>query len=339
VQGLGREVAAAATETILEALTGAGVDYPHGCTSGICGLCKSRLIAGRVSLPDYCPALSPAERDAGMTLPCCAMPLEDCVITPVDDGLLPRVAMIDAEVVELRALTHDIRLVRLGLAGDDRFDFLPGQYAALGFADLPPRDFSFAQPPGGDTLAFFIRRIARGPVTGFVFDRLRLGDRVRVKGPYGTAYLREAHLGPILAVAGGSGLAPIRSIVQTALHHGMRQEIRLYFGVRSPRDLFMEEELAGLAASHPNLSFEVAFSEAAPCPSRSGMLHEVLRRDLASTRLDAWRAYIAGPPVMVDAVAAVLRAGGLPDDNCHVDPFLTAADRPRAGGAAERKAS
>jgi CDP-4-dehydro-6-deoxyglucose reductase/ferredoxin-NAD(P)+ reductase (naphthalene dioxygenase ferredoxin-specific) len=339
VRSLGVEVSAAPTETILEALVAAGADYPHGCTSGVCGLCKSRLIAGRAELADYTPALNAAERDAGMTLPCCATPLEDCVIAPVHDGLLPRVTTLDAEIVELRPLTHDVRLVRLGLAGGARFDFLPGQYASLGFADLPARDFSFAQPSGGDTLEFFIRRVADGAVTGFVFDRLRLGDRVRVKGPYGTAYLREAHLGPILAVAGGSGLAPIRSIVRTALEHGFRQEIRLYFGVRSPRDLFMEEELAGLAESHSNLSFEVAYSEAEQPSARGGMLHEVLRRDFAAAGLASWRAYVAGPPLMVDAVARVLRAAGLPDDSCHVDPFLTAADRARVRTTPERRAS
>lgn len=335
VQSLGVVVDASSTDTLLDALLDAGVDYPHGCTSGVCGLCKSRLVSGRVELADYCPALSSAEREAGMTLPCCAAPLADCVITPVHDMLLPKVTSVETEVAELRTLTHDIELVRLRLPNGVRFEFLPGQYASLDFAGFPLRDFSMASRPGDATLDFFIRHVPQGLVTTFVCERLRVGDPVRVKGPYGVAYLREAHLGPILLVAGGSGLAPILSIAATALQRGLRQEMRVYLGVRAPRDLYMEEELGALAAMHPKLSVEFAFSEAEPRLRRGGHLHEIIGEDLAGHDLREWRAYVAGPPGMVDAVAGVLSLLGLPDHNCHTDPFHTAADRNvRAGGTA-----
>lgn len=329
VQSLGRTVSVLPSDTILEALIEHQVEYPHGCTTGLCGLCKSRLISGRIDLLDhYESALSPLEREAGLMLPCCAIPQADCVITPVQhDALLSHVNSFDAEIAGMRELTHDIRLVQLRASGDVNYDFLPGQYASLAFADLPPRDFSMASCPGDPTLDFFIRRISQGAVTEFVFENARIGDRVRVKGPYGTAYLREGHLGPIIAVAGGSGLAPIRSIIATALDRGMNQEIRAYLGVRSEQDVYMEDEFALLASRHPNLAVEIALSESeGSVPYRSGRLDDIIAQDFSGRNLSEWRAYVAGPPVMVDAVSAQLKELELPDDRCHTDPFLTAAD-------------
>jgi CDP-4-dehydro-6-deoxyglucose reductase/ferredoxin-NAD(P)+ reductase (naphthalene dioxygenase ferredoxin-specific) len=335
VQSLGRTVTVAPEATILDALVEEGVEYPHGCTTGLCGLCKSRLIAGRVDLLDhYESALSDTEQDAGLTLPCRAMPLTDCVITPVQhDAMLPIVRTFDTEIVELRELTHDIRLVRLRIPDDLRFEFLPGQYATLAFGSAPPRDFSMASRPGDSTLDFFIRRVAQGLVTDLVFRSARVGDRVRVKGPFGLAYLREAHIGPMLAVAGGSGLAPIWSIVATALERGMLQAMRVIVGVRTEQDVYLEDALASLAARHPNLSVDIALSDAAaPTSRRRGYLHEIIEQDLRGHDLAKWQAYVAGPPVMVDAVERVLKALGLPRGSCHVDPFLTAADRNARSG-------
>ncbi len=330
VPSLDLDIPVAESQTLLEALEAAHADYPCGCTSGICGLCKSRLVSGRVELPDYCPAITEEERAAGLTLPCSATPLSDCVISPVDDGLLPKVENLEAEVVELRPLTHDMVAVILDPGEGARLIFLPGQYATLGFGDLPEREFSMASCPDDRLLQFYIRRVPGGLATQRILDSLAIGDRVRVAGPYGLAYLREAEIGPILAVAGGSGLAPVRSIVETALRRGMSQPIHLYFGVRGTRDLFEVERLKDLEASHPNLTVTFAFSEEETAEARTGHLHEVLAAEFAGRDLSDWRAYVAGPPVMVRAVAAVLGGLKLAEDRCHADPFLTKADKARA---------
>ncbi|MBJ3776474.1 2Fe-2S iron-sulfur cluster-binding protein [Acuticoccus mangrovi] len=333
VPALGVSVSASQSETILEALQSASVDYPCGCTSGVCGMCKSRLASGRVELADYCPAITQEERDAGLTLPCSARALSDCVITPIDDGLLPRVVTFAATVTAIAPLTHDIVRLRLAPPEGLRFTFLPGQYATLRFADLPSRDFSMANCPDDGGLEFFVRRTPGGQVTAYVFDALQPGESVGVTGPYGVAYLREGEVKPLIAVAGGSGLAPILSVVETALRRGFGQPIRLYFGVRSPRDLYATDTLATLAAAHPNLTVTRAVAEGGGPETRGGHIHAVIEADLAGEASIAdWRAYVAGPPVMVDLVAKVLSAHGLAESRCHIDPFLTEADRAKTAG-------
>lgn len=330
VPALGVDIEADPEESLLENLLAAGVDYPHGCTSGVCGMCKSRLVSGSVEMEDYVSAISDSEIEAGLILPCCARASADCGVSPVDDGLLPPVRELMAEVASVTALTHDIVRLELALPPGERLTYLPGQYASLAIAGRPARDFSMASCPEDPTLVFYIRQVSAEGVTAFVQRGLRAGDPVRVKGPYGVAYLREGDLGPILGVAGGSGLAPLRAIVETALRRGMRQPIRLYFGVRTPGDLYESEALQALAARHPNLSVTTVFSQEAGAGARQGHLHEILEEDLAAQALADWRAYVAGPPVMVGRVEALLRRLGLPGDNCHTDPFLTQADQQRA---------
>src|SRR5690606_3699254 len=133
-------------ETLLDAITRERLDYPHGCTSGVCGLCKSRLVTGRVVQGDHYPSvLSRDEEAAGLILVCRSTPLSDCAIVPVQHDVdLPRPRTATATVREVRDLTHDIRLVRVSPSGAEEFRFLPGQYAALSVDGLPPRNFSMA---------------------------------------------------------------------------------------------------------------------------------------------------------------------------------------------------
>jgi CDP-4-dehydro-6-deoxyglucose reductase/ferredoxin-NAD(P)+ reductase (naphthalene dioxygenase ferredoxin-specific) len=324
-------------ETVLEALIRNGIDYPHGCTSGVCGMCKSRLIAGQVELAQYYPSvLTDEEREAGLTLICCAAPLSDCTISPVQtDALLPSVTSMPVRISCMERLTHDICRVCL-VAEDGRpLHFLAGQYVSLSTEMLPAREFSMANRPGNAELELFVRRVPGGTLTGFIFEQARVGQSFIATGPYGLAFLREGHIGPVVAVAGGSGLAPVLSIIRTALAHGMTQPIRLFVGVRSERDVYLEHELLELQARHPNLSAMFVLSDPGEASERPvGLVHEVLAARLSGEELAQARAYVAGPPVMVDAVSRVLIERGLPTSACHADPFLTAADRvERARGA------
>jgi NAD(P)H-flavin reductase/ferredoxin len=317
-------------ETLLDALLRDGVDYPHGCTSGVCGLCKSRLISGEVELAQYYSSvLTDEERAAGLTLVCSAMPLSDCAVSPVQrDMLLPSTISMSARISRVEHLTHDI--IHLGVTPQDgdAFQFLAGQYASLSTDRLPAREFSMANRPGGAELEFFVRRVPSGAFTGYIFEQAAVGQTLTVVGPFGLAFLREDHTGPMLAVAGGSGLAPVLSIIQTALAHGMAQPIRVFIGVRADRDVYMERELRELQAAHPNLSVTFVLSDPEKGSKRlAGLMHEVLAKELATDALTDARAYVAGPPVMVEAVSTVLVGLGLPASACHADPFLTSADR------------
>ena len=325
-------------EAILDAALRQGVDYPHGCRSGNCGACKSMRRAGEVEMSPYSEfALSEDEAAQGLILACRAVPWTDCAVNPIDaeDVQVHPQRLLTCRVAALDELTHDVRRLRLEIVEGGPFAFSAGQYASLEFPGLPRRDYSMANRPDEPTLEFHIRLMPGGAVTPFVRDRLRPGDTLRVFGPFGTSYWRAKHTGPILALAGGSGLAPVKSIVETALAAGARQPIRLWFGVRAERDVYFERELAALAAKHPNFSYAIVLSEPdGPTTRPTGFLSDVVAREVGD--VDGRKAYLAGPPVMVESCVVALVAKGLPRADCHADAFYTEAERPKR--AAEARA-
>jgi ferredoxin-NAD(P)+ reductase (naphthalene dioxygenase ferredoxin-specific) len=335
IKGRSEPVTAEMGETILAAALRAGVPYPCGCRSGNCGACKSTLVSGEIELSPYSDyALSKPEREAGLILACRAVPWSDCEVAWLepDDLAMHPIRHLDCEVTGVEAATHDIRIVRLAIRAGGPFDFSAGQYASVIFDKdrLPPRDFSMANRPGGDTLEFHIRLMAGGAVTPYVANTLKPGERVRVVGPYGNAFYRPRHAGPILAIAGGSGLAPIKSTVEEALARGAKQPIHLYFGVRAERDLYLEDHLRALAAKHANLKVTPVLSEPdGPTERRTGFLSEAIGKDFPTAKggLDGYKAYLAGPPIMVETCTRVLKHAGLARQNCHADAFYTEADK------------
>ena len=322
-------------QTILDAALGAGIDYPFGCQSGNCGACKSRLLSGEVLLAPYSEfALTDDERAQGLILACRAEPQMDCQVAwlELEETVQHPLRQLDCRVVELRQATHDIRIVRLAVEAGGPFTFSAGQYAAVKFGQLPARDFSMANRPDDPALEFHVRAMEGGAVSHYVNRELKLGDPVRVEGPMGLAWLREAHAGPILAAAGGSGLAPIKSIVERALAKGMAQPITLYFGVRDERDLYFHDHFVALAAKHASFTFIPVLSEPrGPTQLRTGNLSEAIAHDLAN--LDGWKCYLAGPPVMVETVSDVCRALGMRSEDLHADPFYSAHELARKGMA------
>src|SRR5216684_2584037 len=265
-------------QTILEAALAAGVAYPHGCRSGNCGACKSRLESGEVEFAPYSEfALSEAERGDGLILACRAVPWSDVSLAwlDADETVVHPLRYLTCRVVALDDATHDIRRLRLAVEAGGPFSFSPGQYAALTFAGQAPRDYSMASRPDESELEFHIRRTVDGSASIYVAERLGIGDTVKVEGPFGSSFLREKHTGPILAIAGGSGLAPIKSIVESALAAGMAQPIDLYFGIRAERDLYLEAHFRALAARHGNFRFIPVLSQPDGATTRRcGFVHE-----------------------------------------------------------------
>jgi CDP-4-dehydro-6-deoxyglucose reductase/ferredoxin-NAD(P)+ reductase (naphthalene dioxygenase ferredoxin-specific) len=186
-----------------------------------------------------------------------------------------------------------------------------------------------ANVPGDPLLEFHVRRTEGGAVSAHVAGKLRVGDAVRVEGPFGTSYLRETHRGPIIAVAGGSGMAPIKSVVEHALHKGLPQHIYFYFGVRSPRDLYLHDHFAALAERHKNLHFMPVLSETEDQGLRYGLVHEAVAQDF--DEFDGCKAYLAGPPVMVEAATRLFEERGMRRVDIHADAFYTAAEMAQAG--------
>ena len=328
-----------AGHTILETALGRGIEYPHGCRSGNCGGCKSYLIEGDVEMTPYSPfALTEEERGRGLILACRSVPWSDCAVEPVepDEEAVHASRRLACRVAGIDEATHDIRILSLDIESGGPFDFTAGQYAALAFENLPARDFSMASSPGEEPLEFHIRLVADGQVTRHVLNTLRVGDPVSVSGPMGTAHYRKNHRGSILLVAGGSGLAPIKSIAGSALGGGARQDVFLYFGARAERDVYLEDRFAALAARHRNLRIVTVLSEPdRPTGRRTGWLADALAEDFDD--LDGFKAYLAGPPVMVESCTERLVALGLARRDCHADAFYTEAEK-ASGGAAQTTA-
>ena len=328
----GRTIEVPTGATILETALEAGIAYPHGCQSGNCGTCKSHLVKGEVSMEGYSEfALAGDEKERGLILACRAVPWEDCEVAWLeeDDLIVHPRRVLFCKVVGLDDATHDIKRVRLEILSGGPFDFSAGQYASVTFAGCQPRDYSMANVPGDPVLEFHVRRSVGGTVSAYVAEKLKLGDSVRVEGPFGASYLRESHRGPIIAVAGGSGLAPIKSIVERALAQALPQHIYLYFGVRTERDLYLHDHFAALAKAHDTLHFTPVLSEAANGGHRTGLVHEAVARDF--DELDGCKAYLAGPPVMVEAATRLFEQRGMRRIDIHADAFYTAAEMASAG--------
>jgi CDP-4-dehydro-6-deoxyglucose reductase/ferredoxin-NAD(P)+ reductase (naphthalene dioxygenase ferredoxin-specific) len=252
------------------------------------------------------------------------------VIVYDDDPDAPNhpIRFVDGTVERLERATHDVAIISIRLERGAAFQFSAGQFATVDFGVVPPRDYSMACRPDDDLLRFHVRRMPGGQTSGFVHERLATGDRVKLRGPFGTAYWRERHAGPVLMIAGGTGLAPVMSILETMLERGTDSPVRLYFGVRAERDLYLTDRLEALAAMYPTFEWQAVLSAPeAPTPLRSGYVGEVAAADFDS--LSGWKAYLAGPPVMVDATRASLLAKELEPRDVHADPYFTAADAAR----------
>lgn len=319
----GRRIAVGDSKTILQAALDAGIAYPHSCRSGRCGACKSRLVSGHVELGKHSPfALSEQDRADGFILACRAVPSDDVVVEWLAEAFAAQPTEAQkAEVVAIERMTHDILSIRLALADRTSFRFAAGQYLSLAVPGAPARNYSMASRPNEELVELHVRAVPGGLTSGRIHASLAAGDTVQIDGPAGSAYLREVHSGPIVALAGGSGLAPIKSIVETALHQGMAQPIHVYFGVRAERDLYLVEHFRALERQFRNLSFMPVLSQTASDGWRSGFVADALAQDHSD--LNGAKAYVAGPPAMVDSCLAALGALGVHAFDIHADVFFT----------------
>ena len=189
-----------------------------------------------------------------------------------------------------------------------------------------------ANVPDDPVIEFHVRHVPGGAVSATIADDLTVGDKMRLDGPFGTSWLRGGHRGPIFALAGGSGLAPVKSIVEHALSLGAAQDITAYFGIRDECDLYLEDHFSRLAAFHPNFSFIPVLSEpSGPTSRRTGYLHTALDADVRD--FDGCKAYIAGPPPMVEAATTLLTARGMLREDVHADAFYTEAEKAENEGS------
>ena len=239
---------------------------------------------------------------------------------------VPAARTVLCRVDRLGELNHDMRELRLALETGGPFRFLAGQYVQIEFTPELLRHYSIASTPAEEQLVFHLRLTPEGRTGSHIAQQLQPGAKVKVTGPLGSAYLRERHAGPVLLVAGGSGLAPMLSILRTLLARDGGARARLYFGVRGERDVYHERLLAELAAKHANFSYEIVLSQPeGETPRRRGLVHQAVAQDLADA--SGYTAYLAGPSAMVDSAARLLLERGVAAQDIHADAFRREASR------------
>ncbi len=320
-------VSAEPGETILDAALRAGVAFPYSCQAGNCGTCKCEYLSGDIFELEHSEhALKAEERSKNVILACRTQVWGDVAVRRIEaeELVLHPSRIMRCRVAGLTGLTHDIHELRLSIEAGGPYTFSAGQYAQVEFAPGLSRHYSMANTPEEAELVFQIRRMPGGRTSGFVAERLKVGEGVKVSGPLGVSYLREKHSGPVLLIAGGSGLAPIESILRTLLASGRNEPVQLYFGVRAERDIYHEALLKELAARHANFRYEVVLSEqSAAAGRRNGFVHEAVAADISG--LTGYKAYLAGPPPMVEAATELLLASSLPQRDIHADAFYDQA--------------
>ncbi|MGJ8571905.1 MAG: 2Fe-2S iron-sulfur cluster-binding protein [Hoeflea sp.] len=317
---LSRRFEAASEQTILDAAFAHGIAYPHGCLSGRCGACKSRLLEGEVVMAKHSPfALTAEEAAEGQILACVATPVTPVSIEWLDTDYVPReAAKISARVLSTTKATHDVVILRL--RPSEPMAFAAGQYLSLKIEGTLARHYSMANTPGAGLIELHVRIVPGGRTSGLV-SRLVVGDVVRLTGPMGSSYFRETHTGPILAVAGGTGLAPVKSIIEAALALDPDRHVLLYFGVRTQRDLYYVAHFRALEARHAGFTFIPVVAVTDNPAHRSGMVTDAIAEDIRD--LSGFSIYMAGPPPMVEAMQDLASQRGAQANRVYADVFFT----------------
>jgi naphthalene 1,2-dioxygenase ferredoxin reductase component len=321
VQPLNRVIRVQPGANLLRVLQDAQVPMSYSCLAGRCGTCRCRVLDGEV-MEGAGEQQRPGQAGPGEVLACQTYLTGPCTIEVAepDEVVVHPPRIVKATVEALEELTPDIR--RLLLRPAKPLAFSPGQYLQLQFAPGLARPYSMAGLCSDGLLEFHVRRVPDGRVSGHIARTLRVGDAVKVSGPLGSAYLRRMHTGPMLCVAGGTGLAPILSILRGSVAQGMSNAVHVYVGARSADDLYGLDWLAQLQRQQPALKVQVVVgSGGVPGVHRRGLVTEAIEQDLADLR--GWRAYLCGSPPMVEAATLLVRRRGIAASQVHADAFYT----------------
>jgi CDP-4-dehydro-6-deoxyglucose reductase, E3 len=332
VQPSGQSFDVEESESVLTAALRQGVMLPYGCKNGACGSCKGKIVAGAVDYGHYhARVLTEAERAHGKALFCQAKPLGELVIECRTIGAAKDIAvrLLPCRVQNITKVADDVMIVQLKLPANERLQFLAGQYIDFLLKGGERRSFSMANPPHADELIeLHIRHVPGGNFTDHVFGKMKERDILRFEGPLGSFFLREDSSKPIVFVASGTGFAPIKSIIESALHRKVGRPMVLYWGCRRPKDLYLNALAEKWALEQPNFRYVPVVSEAAPedaWSGRSGFVHRAVMQDLPD--LSGYQVYACGVPVMVDSARNdFIMHCQLPEDEFYADSFTTAAD-------------
>ena len=326
---------AAPEQSVLDAALDASLNLPHSCKGGNCGSCRARLLKGEIYYPNGPPlGLSEAEAADGFVLLCQARARSDLTIetrgiTTPDEA---RIKRLPARIERAVALSHDVMGLYIKLPVAEEFRFEAGQYIDIMLPGGRRRSFSIASPPHDSrVLELHVRRVAGGEFSAPLFDERVRNSLLTIEGPLGQ-FTYRAGAAPMLLVGGGTGLAPLLSIVRHVTANGIERNMTLYWGVRGERDLYAHAQIEGLVeqagrsfGGRARLRYVPVLSEPSPeWQGSRGFVHEAVLEDIED--LGKYDVYAAGPPAMIAAVRHEFGARGVAANRLYFDSFDYAPD-------------
>ncbi|KZL20237.1 Xylene monooxygenase electron transfer component [Pseudovibrio axinellae] len=316
-------------QTILEAARAGDIQIPNMCTVGECGTCRCQVTEGQVKLKrDITHHIPIDEIREGHVLACQSIALSELKVTVPGFGNQMSEASINGSIAQIKTLTHDIVEVKLKLAQPVRY--IAGQYARLSVPGIEklsrtPRNYSFAAPApegGTDKPVFYIRHVPGGDFTDWLFSQDRTGAPIVLEKVYGDFHYHTTDR-PVLCFAGGSGIAPIKALLQHMQIQKQFRPVTFFFGARREEDLLWQEGLQQIQADWPEPFRYLPVLSEEPTHSRwqgrRGYITEHLHKEVQ--HIGNCDAYLCGPPEMVDAIETALRAD-IPPERIHCDKFL-----------------
>ncbi|HTR10483.1 MAG TPA: phenol 2-monooxygenase domain-containing protein [Paraburkholderia sp.] len=338
IEPIGQTIEIEEDQTLLDACLRAGVWLPHACCHGLCATCKVQVVDGEIEHGEASPfALMDFERDEGKCLACCARVQSDVTIeADIDEDPDARHFPVRdhvGRVAEVVDLTPTIKGIFVELDGEG-IAFQAGQYVNVQIpGESMPRAFSLAGEPGSASrIELNVRLVPGGKGTTWLHEQLNVGDTLRFSGPFGRFFVRASDPQPIILIAGGSGLSSPRSMLLDLLAQGDSRAITLLYGARSRAELYYHEAFETLARRHANFTYVPALSDEAADSGWEGFrgyVHDAAREHFAGD-FRGHKAYLCGPPVMIEAAIRTLMQGQLFERDIYTEKFLTHADGAQA---------
>lgn len=323
-----KKVSVKGGSSLLSSLANEKIFIPSACGGkATCGLCKVAVLegAGPLLLTEE-PYISQEERQQHMRLSCQVKVKTSMKLLIPED--LFNIREFISELVEVEDMTYDIKRLRMKLPPGQTIDFKAGQFVQ--FYTKPYgkvkeevfRAYSISSKASEkDHIELLIRLVPNGICTTYVHTALKLGDKVRLSGPYGDFYLR-GNCEELVMIAGGSGLAPIRSLVYDVIEKGLPHKMRFFFGANTLRDLYYVEEFRQIEKDYPQFTFIPCLARPDPADNWQGVTGFVTVALQEQVDSGAGKeAYLCGSPGMLDACIKILKEKGFTDQTIFYDKF------------------
>ncbi len=311
-----------AEESVLAAALRVNLNLAHDCKSGTCGTCRVKLIEGEISYREEPMGLLPEEASEGYALACQARPATDLIIeAQVQPPLAANPTRQKAIVRSADAFSADVVHLTLELPELPSFKYLPGQHLSILLEDGRPRSFSMASAPRENIVDLHVRRIPGGFFTNGRLPRLTPGEILDVELPLGSFFLRKEDFRPLLMVATGTGLAPIKSILESLMDDSECPPVRLYRGARTAEDLYLHNEIAAWRDRLCEFQYCPVLSRGETgWEGRRGYVQNAVSEDI--DELSEYAIYLCGSPDMVAAAKRLFISNGASINHIYTDSFL-----------------